>query len=73
MEYVAEKSPESNSDPFKASLLLMCDVSQVTEDQRKASAYTHSSDHRDGLDSISFLFDVANEAQDECLCVIEGA
>jgi len=32
------------------------------EDNRKESAFVHSSEHRDGIDCLNFFFDLINEA-----------
>lgn len=48
------------NDPFKASLLIIYDVLMRKEQERKAPEFTHTSQHRDGMDVLNFFFDLIN-------------
>jgi hypothetical protein len=55
---VAQASYEG--DIFKAALLVIYDVLLRKEVERKDSVYYHTSQGRDGLDVLNFMFDLIN-------------
>eukprot|EP00347_Sterkiella_histriomuscorum_P014896 403359104 len=48
-------------DVFKAKLLMIYDVILRKEQERKQPHYIHTSQHRNGLDVMNFLFDLVNQ------------